>query len=353
MSRIPLLYVLHSGNLYGTERMALATAQGLVGEFDPIMLAPPGPALAEARTIGLRAHSFSSILELAGLIRPLFAQSKELAVIATGVAHSLCAIALNQVYRRRLAHLHVVHGGTDERLSYGRKRLLNHSSAILVAVSDFVKQRLIANGASEKKIRVIENFLPDERVSRCLRRDPFCSCGVRRAVVISRVDPIKRVDLLLTAIDQEPLLHDFQIRVLGTGWELDRLRARAEQSYPNVTFAGFTSEIEKELAAADLLVHTCPAEPFGLAIIEAMAAHVPVLVPDRGGAGSLVEADISGFRFQADNPASLAERLLAIHRKPAAELNRIVGNAVHLLGTRFSASARINDYRQLMEGGLA
>ena len=42
---IPLVYALHSGNLYGTERMALATLQGLRDRFDPVLLAPPGPAL--------------------------------------------------------------------------------------------------------------------------------------------------------------------------------------------------------------------------------------------------------------------------------------------------------------------
>ena len=31
---IPLVYALHSGNLYGTERMALATLQGLRDRFD-------------------------------------------------------------------------------------------------------------------------------------------------------------------------------------------------------------------------------------------------------------------------------------------------------------------------------
>ena len=41
----PLIYALHSGNLYGTERMALATLAGLSGdEFAPWLIAPPGPA---------------------------------------------------------------------------------------------------------------------------------------------------------------------------------------------------------------------------------------------------------------------------------------------------------------------
>ena len=41
---VPLLYVLHSGNLYGTERMALATASGLADEYtrDDLRAGRPG-----------------------------------------------------------------------------------------------------------------------------------------------------------------------------------------------------------------------------------------------------------------------------------------------------------------------
>ena len=353
MSRIPLLYILHSGNLYGTERMALATVEGLADEFHPIIVAPAGEALAEAARMGFETRSFASARELAHQIRPEFARSREIAVIATGVAHSLCAVALSLVYRCRLAHLHVVHGGTDERLSYGRKRWLNRSSAVLVAVSSFVKERLIANGASAHKVEVIENFLPLSRSGRCPRRGVYRQAGINRALVISRVDPIKRVDLLLSAMDGEPRLGTLEVRVLGAGWELESLRARAAESHPNVTFAGFVGGVEDELSLADLLIHLCPTEPFGLAILEAMAAGVPVIVPDRGGAGSLVEDGVSGFRFRADDPVALADRLLAVKQAPATQLNRIVAGAASLLGGRFSAAARIGDYRDLLHRGLA
>lgn len=353
MNRVPLIYALHSGNLYGTERMALATAEGLRDHFDPLILSPPGPLQTEAERMGMEARSFSSVKEFARLIRPRFAQSSLLAMIATGIAHSFCAMAVNAFYRRRLTHLHVVHGGTDERLSYGRKKWLNRSSAVLVAVSEFVKQRLVANGTSEQKVQIIENFLPERQLSQCARRDPFRGPPAGRALVISRVDPIKRVDLLLDALGREPALAKLQVRVLGTGWDLEKLRSRASYAHANVTFAGFVTDIDRELANADLLIHLCPAEPFGLAILEAMAAHVPVLVPDQGGAGSLVEDGVTGFRFRANDAAFLAKRLLDFFQVDASGLNLIAARARKLLDTRFSARGRIHDYRVLLEQGLA
>jgi glycosyltransferase involved in cell wall biosynthesis len=200
---------------------------------------------------------------------------------------------------------------------------------------------------------VIENFLPDAQVASAPRRAPFCAAGARRLMVISRLDPIKRVDLLLDAFDREPALHDLRVEVLGAGYDLDQLRRRAAAAYPQIRIEGFKSDVQARLAAADLLVHLCPAEPFGLAIVEAMAAGVPVLVPDRGGAGDLVKDGVNGFRFRADDAASLAQRLLEMSQAPAQLLNQVVAGGRQALATRFSAAARVADYRELMQGARA
>jgi glycosyltransferase involved in cell wall biosynthesis len=349
-ARPALLYALHSGNLYGTERMGLATAAGLADEFAPTIFAPPGPALEAAAPLGLGVRAFSSARELSRQIRPLFASHRRIAFVATGVAHSFLCLAWNRVYRRDVRHLHVVHGGASERESYGRKRLLNPFNVIFVAVSSFVRERLIANGVRADRIAVVENFLPQARVSEAPRRPAFDAPGVRRLLVISRVDPIKRIDLLLDALERDPGLAKLQVRVLGTGWELEHLRARAAERHPNVDLAGFVPDVGPELAASDLLVHLCPAEPFGLAILEAMAANVPVLVPDTGGAGSLVEDGVSGFRFHADDPRSLAKRLRELMHAPAALLNTVTVNGRTALAGRFAADRRIDDYRRLLHG---
>ena len=351
--KIPLIYALHSGNLYGTERMALATAEALAAEFEPIMLAPPGPALQLAAKMGLETRAFRGAAELSAVIRPLIASSRQVAFLATGVVHSLTAIGWNILLRRRVAHLHVVHGGADERLSYGRKRLLNRARVKLVAVSEFVKTRLIANGAARDHIRVIENFLPTARTAAMQRRNRFTSDGIRRIIVISRLDPNKRVDLLLDAFERCPELIRLPVRVFGTGWDETALRERARRLHPNVTFEGFHSSLESEIAASDLLVHLCPAEPFGLAILEAMVAGVPVLVPSSGGASEIVTEGRSGFHFAADDPDSLAGRLKDLMHAPASLLNSIVAGGDEALATRFSPAARINDYRRLIQEELA
>ncbi len=348
-----LVYALHSGNLYGTERMALSTASGLVNEFDSVIMAPPGPALEEARRTGFEAIAFESPLQFAMALRPLLARAPKLAFLATGVMHSSVCLAWNLLYRRQIAHLHLVHGGAAEHLSYGRKAKLNHRPVEFVAVSSYVRERLIANGVNAAQIRVIENFLPAAKVAAAPRRRAFAGEPLRRLAVISRLDPEKRVDLLLDALEQDPAAARFEVRIFGTGWNGDALKQRVAASKLNVIFEGFLPNVDQELAKADLLVHLCPVEPFGLAIIEAMAAGVPVLAPDAGGAGSLVEDGVSGFHFEADNAQSLAGMLNRIAALPADKINAVVRAGDHLLATRFSESERVADYRRILMEKLA
>jgi glycosyltransferase involved in cell wall biosynthesis len=350
MTLTPLLYVLHSGNLYGTERMALATADGLREQFEPTIFAPPGAALDEAKRLGLRAVAFASVLDLGRRLRSYVAAHPRLACLTTGVIQSALFSGCNLLYRRPAVHLHLVHGGAEEKASYANKRHLSRLGVRCIAVSSYVKERLIAHGVPADRVLVIENFLLDRTIASAPKRPPFLAPGLHTVVVVSRLDPIKRVDLLLDALDRHPSLAGLRIRVFGRGWDLDRLRARAQARNPNVEFAGFHDDVPAALAEADLLVHCCPVEPFGLAILEAMAAGVPVLVPNTGGAGSLVEDGMTGFHFHAGDADDLAYKLMRLRHTSPAHLNRITQAARRSLSVRFAASARLADYRTVLEG---
>lgn len=348
-NKTPLIYILHSGNLYGTERMALATMVELADQFEGILFAPAGPVHQEAARLGFRSCIFHGQYELLCQLVTFVRGQLNIAYFATAVPHSLIMVLLGLLFRIRVAHIHMVHGGTDERLSYGRKKLLRFFRVRLVAVSDFVRTRLVANGAPRQMIDVIENFLATDYAAHIPQRGAFNHDGVCRALVISRVDPIKRIDLLLDAMDQQPALAALPVRILGAGSDLDQLKARATANNPNVEFAGVSKTVGDELAYTDLLIHLCPEEPFGLAILEAFAAGVPVLVPNTGGAGSLVEHGKTGVQFKANSVEDLAHQLLSLMRMSSQNLNRIALAAREQLNTRFQPCAQGNRYRKLIQ----
>src|SRR5271170_6140689 len=108
----PLVYVLHSSQLYGTERMALATAQGLADEFETIFIGPPGPGLVEAQRLGFQTREYISSMDLAKVLRPLLKQYRSLTFVGTGPRYNLVCIALNLYYRRKIKHIQILHGGS-------------------------------------------------------------------------------------------------------------------------------------------------------------------------------------------------------------------------------------------------
>ena len=341
----PLLYILHSGELFGTERMAVHTLAALAGRHDGIVAAPPGPIHEHARAHGLHSVVVTSPFALARCLWRIARAHRSFAVAATGLSQSLAVIAIRLLSRCRITHLHVVHGGTDECLSYGRKRLLDRFDVRFVAVSSFVRERLAAHGVSPANVTVIENFIETERA---MPRPAFRAPGVRRVIVLSRLDRIKRVGLLIRALQRTPALAAMQFDVYGSGDEQDALRA-AVASLPNVRLHGFQPDAARHLRDADLLVHTCAEEPFGLVVLEAFAAGVPVLVPNAGGSASLVRDGETGFHFAANDADALARALLELQTAPAAVLNGVAECARRTLGERFAPDIQAARYANLLE----
>ena len=345
-----LLYVLHSGKMYGTERMALVTCTGLAGDFDAVILAPPGPVHAAAAAAGIASRSFANRSQLALTLRPLLRSDRPITFACTSLTQWAVCSMLNVWFRADIRHVHLVHGGATGIAAYGRKRLLNKADVEFVTVSDWARDQLTANGVPVSRITVIPNFLAPSRVDSAPRRGPFIQPGVRRIVTVSRLDRLKRGHLLPDALDSRDDLGELQFKIVGGGPETDALRRRAARRHPNVEFHGYCEDVPALLAESDLLLHLCPVESFGLVALEAMAADLPVLVPDGGGTGLMVVEGESGFKFRPDDAPHLGQRLAELRDADVATLNRAVAGGRAALSTRFSAAAALEQYRRVFAG---
>jgi glycosyltransferase involved in cell wall biosynthesis len=334
--------------MYGTERMALATAQGLAGDFEIVFIGPRGPALDEARRLGFETRSFQTIPKLVTLLWGILRQFDCLTFVSTLPRYSAICMVLNLFLRRRIRHIQMIHGGGIEREDFAGLKYFNSFGLKFIVVSDYSKERMIQYGVPGDRIAVVGNFLTERQLASMARRAEYDRDGVRTVAVVSRIDPPKRVDLLLDALDRRGAeLADVTFRIFGWGPDLERLRARAAKTHPNVQFAGYVDNVAAELAKADLLLHTCPVEAFGLAVLEAMEVNLPALVPDHGGTARLVSDGVTGFTFRADDPDHLAARLVELKNAPAQLLNRIARAARASCDARFSAGISIRKYRQL------
>lgn len=357
-SRRVLIYVLNSGNLYGTERMALATLAGFADYDERVVFAPPATSstsvLDAARAQGYGTAEFLTRTEFARALLPWLLRYWHVDMIGTGVGQSYIAYVLSIFLCVRMKQLQVAHGGTEAAHAYGRKRPLNRIPVQLIAVSDYVRDRLVEHGVRRDRISVIENFML-EGAGPVPTRPPFDpqQPGAQpldrrrtRVAVVSRIDPIKRIELLLEAAAR-PGLEDFSFDIYGTGSELERLRARAAD-LPHVRFHGFESNIPARLAEADFLLHLCPEEPFGLVVLEGFRAGVVVIVPAAGGAGSIVDDELSGLKFRPDDVDDLRRVLRRARELGAEELDRFVASGRRVLERRFSPAVGQRRYREVL-----
>lgn len=356
-ARSALLYVLNSGNLYGTERMALATLPGFADYHRRVLFAP-APAgsasvTAAARAAGYTAVTFRTRGEFARSLLPWLLRYRRIDLIGTNVGQAYIAHALARLCLVRLRQVQVVHGGTEDAHAYGRRRLLNRLPVCIVAVSGFVQRKLEQHGIRPQAIRVIDNFLADEETQRAPRRAPYDPSrpGARpvrrpvRVAVVSRVDPIKRLDLLVEAVERHGLA-DFRFDVYGSGRDIETLRTRAA-AIGHVQFHGFVPDVGQRLAESDVLLHLCPDEPFGLVILEAFVARLVVIAPDSGGAGDLVRDGVDGLRFAANDMDALAATLVRAQALAPAALQRLADAAEAGL-VRYSQHEGQRRYREAL-----
>lgn len=98
----------------------------------------------------------------------------------------------------------------------------------------------------------------------------------------------------------------------GYECELRSLRRRAGLEGA-VTFTGQRRDGPAHLQLMDVCINASTREPFGMVVVEALAAGVPVVTVDAGGAREIVEGERTGVLCSTNRPedlASAAARLL-------------------------------------------
>jgi L-malate glycosyltransferase len=119
----------------------------------------------------------------------------------------------------------------------------------------------------------------------------------------------------------------------------------------NFHFAGGISNLPEYLAVADIFVLPSRSEGFSNAIVEAMAASLPVVATDVGGNAEAVKHGITGFIVPPEDPESLAAAIkrLISDRATAAAMG-IAGR--DLTAQQFTLDAMMNrttgTYRRLL-----
>ncbi len=211
--------------------------------------------------------------------------------------------------------------GMESRWRYRLNRMTHSLADRVVCVSpkvaDFVVERV---GVPRNKIVVIPNgvdladfsHLPDKRAARAA-----LGLSADRLVLgtVSRLHPVKRLDVLLRAL---VWLGSAQTVIVGYGPEERRLKVLAEQLglEKRVHFVGQQRDVRPWLAAMDVFVLSSDWEGMPNAVLEAMACGLPVVATSVGGTPDIVVDGGTGLLVPPRDPLSLAEALRALAADP-------------------------------------
>jgi len=198
------------------------------------------------------------------------------------------------------------------------KRIPTH----MLAVSEAVRDDLVRNLRwPASRISVVHTGVglpersPDSGVRDALR----ASWGIsRNAPVIMTAARLSYEKGLGTLIDAVPRMlaavPDMQLIIAGDGPLREELQRRIE-SYNmtnTVRMLGFCDDVNRIMQAADLFVLPSRMEGMPNALLEAMAAGLPVVASRVGGIPEAVEDGVEGLLVSPGNPAELADAVIRI-----------------------------------------
>lgn len=131
-----------------------------------------------------------------------------------------------------------------------------------------------------------------------------------------RLDPVKGLDDLITAIAQVNRHLPAQLLLVGAGPERERLErlVGASGAADRIHFAGRRDDVPRLLGMADVFAFPSWTEGMPNALLEAMAAALPVVATDVPGNRDVIEHGVSGLLVPPRAPEELATALVKVLR---------------------------------------
>jgi glycosyltransferase involved in cell wall biosynthesis len=200
--------------------------------------------------------------------------------------------------------------------------------------------------APRARLEVVHNpvdlarFDPD-RIDRAQARERIGEAGSRRILlgVVAQLSPWKGQDTAveaLAALREQGL--DAQLLLIGSAKFVARATRFDNEAFvarlrtliasrgleDRVSLLGERSDVPELMRALDVLLLPSEQEPFGRALIEAMAMGVPVLATNVGGPPEIVQEGVQGYLLAPHEPDAWAAAIRGIveHPERAQEMGR-------------------------------
>lgn len=333
------------------------TAQLEAAGHDVFVFTSRYPRYKEERLGVYRYPSFNSLVEPDYVLPIPFSPriSYALRTLKLDIVHSQSPFFLGLVARRTARALGVPHIATNHTLyteyahylplpTVGMTRHLlvrwmhgfYNSCDHLLAPSELTRRVLTDQYGVETPVSVVPTAIPAPPYVLARPAETRSEFGLppdaRILLYVGRLAPEKNLDLLLRAFAAViGKTTDTYLVLAGSGKSRRALeaRARALGIHRRTRFAGFLSRLELDplYQASDLFLFPSKTETQGLAVGEALAAGLPCVVVNAGGAPEAIRDGVDGFLVE-DRAEAMAARALALlsdpllHRRLSEEARR-------------------------------
>lgn len=302
---------------------------------------------------------FNSVDILSAFLLALYCWIKKIDIIHVQIARDTWLAYGAKILCPRVKIVFTRHVLYPLKYSKCHKYLYNNIDKV-IAVSHAVKDVIVGqNIIPESKISVIYNGIDLEKFkyasgNKIIQELNF-SEKQRLVGVIGRITPEKGQDIFIKSI---PLIlkdhPDTKFLIVGSDTEkyTEKLNLLAnELGIPDkVVFLGVRSDIPDIMKMLDVFVLSSLSEPFGLVLVEAMAAGIPVVATQAGGAREIIVNNESGILVEPSNHEDLAAAVSNILRdnELAKKLNTAGKERAKIFEADMMSSKTYELYKELL-----
>jgi glycosyltransferase involved in cell wall biosynthesis len=241
---------------------------------------------------------------------------------------------------------------TDVARSAKYRFVLKHWIDDVVVNAASIRQPFLASlpADADVRIHVIPNGV-SARAATLTREQSRREIGLPDdAFVVGTISRLAHGKGLERMLDALALLgDDTQAVITGDGALRESLHARAATLgvADRVRFTGAREDAGNVLAALDLYLLTSDREGMSNAMLEALAAGLPVVSTPVSGAKEALLGDPVCGTVVAMEPRAIADAVAALHRD-SARRTELAGAAAHVAATRYGAEAMVDAWEKLL-----
>lgn len=217
----------------------------------------------------------------------------------------------------------------------------------VIAPSRHIAQRLNEGGVDKVTVQRLgvdtELFHPARADKEGLRKRLGLPSNARLLVFAGRPAREKNIESIVCAVER--LGAPYHLLLVGAGKDV-----RLSPHVISLDYERDPVALATLIASCDACVHANENEPFGLVVLEALAAGLPVVGPSKGGVAEMIDHDVGQIAGTVD-PQGLAEAIEALFARDMAALSLAARRrAEHRHGwdTTFEGLTRI--YSELVSG---